>query len=149
MELDALFDKHMPLAGDRVYGEDASLVGGVAWISDQRCVFISGEASPTTPAGYGKAARMLRLAHRTGASCVLVGSAVRLHMDPPQDTRSVAAFDAYLTALASVDGSRIAVTDVAPGEGLADAFDAVVSQDGAPGLEAVRSGLATALSGLV
>jgi len=148
VELDALFDKHMPLAGDREYGDDEDLVVGVAWVSDRRCVFIAAQESPATPAAYGKAARMVRLAQQTAAPCVLVGAAVALHLEPPEDPRSAAAFDAYLTALASAGGRRVAVTDATPAEGLADAFDAVVSRDGAEALSTVRSDLASALAGV-
>jgi acetyl-CoA carboxylase alpha subunit len=144
VQLDALFDRHMRFAGDRVYGEDASLVGGVAWLNDLRCVFIAAETSSSTPAAFGKAARMVRLAEQTGAPCILVGAATTLHLAAPADPRGAAAFDVYLAALASARGTRIAVAESSAVHSLTDAFDTVVS---GTEVATVRAGLAAALAG--
>jgi len=149
VELDTLFDRHIALAGDRLHGEDASLLGGVAWVGEFRCVFIACQGPPTTAAAYGKAARMVRLAEQTGAPCVLVGSAATLHLASPHDARSSAAFDLYLTTLATARAVRVAVADGVAGDRLEDTFDAVVGgpdTDDATGVAAVRSKLATTLA---
>ncbi len=64
------------LSGDRLYGDDHSLVGGLAKIGDMRCVIIGQERGNDTesrmyrnfgmmnPEGYRKALRLMRLAEK-------------------------------------------------------------------------------------
>jgi acetyl-CoA carboxylase carboxyl transferase subunit alpha len=73
-----LFTEFLPLAGDRVFGEDAAIVGGFARFEGRRVMVIGhvkGEDTTTRihhnfgmarPEGYRKAIRMMELADRFG-----------------------------------------------------------------------------------
>lgn len=80
--LDALIDGFMPLAGDRRYGEDAAVVGGLGRFRGRPVVAIGQEKGVETesrvrhnfgmprPEGYRKARRLMRLADRFGLAVV-------------------------------------------------------------------------------
>ena len=65
-----------PLAGDRLFGEDAALIGGLAYFRGKPCVIMGQELGRTietrqkhrfgmpNPEGYRKAARLMRLAEK-------------------------------------------------------------------------------------
>jgi acetyl-CoA carboxylase carboxyl transferase subunit alpha len=73
-----LFDEFLPLAGDRVFGEDAAVLGGFARFGGRRVMVIGhvkGEDTPSRlkhnfgmarPEGYRKAIRLMELADRFG-----------------------------------------------------------------------------------
>ncbi len=72
----AVFSDFVPLGGDRVYGEDAAIVGGLARLGERRVVVIGHEKGHDTasrirhnfgmgkPEGYRKAIRLMELAGR-------------------------------------------------------------------------------------
>ncbi len=72
----AMFSDFTPLGGDRVYGEDAAIVGGLARLGTRRVVVIGHEKGHDTasrilhnfgmgkPEGYRKAIRLMELAGR-------------------------------------------------------------------------------------
>ncbi|MGB0261778.1 MAG: acetyl-CoA carboxylase carboxyltransferase subunit alpha, partial [Henriciella sp.] len=74
--LTQLFDDFQELGGDRVYGNDEALIGGLATFRDQSVVVIGHEKGRTTesrlkhnfgmahPEGYRKAVRLMDLAER-------------------------------------------------------------------------------------
>jgi acetyl-CoA carboxylase carboxyl transferase subunit alpha len=74
----ALFSEYTPLAGDRAFGEDKAVVGGLARFRDRPVVVFGHEKGHDTgsrlernfgmarPEGYRKAARLMRLAERFG-----------------------------------------------------------------------------------
>ena len=76
--LDQLFDDFQELAGDRVFGNDEAIIGGLASFNGQSCVVIGHEKGRTTesrlrhnfgmahPEGYRKAVRLMDLAERFG-----------------------------------------------------------------------------------
>ena len=76
--IDALFTEFTPLAGDRAFGEDEAVTGGLARFNDLPCVVIGHEKGNDTksriahnfgmarPEGYRKAIRLMDLAHRFG-----------------------------------------------------------------------------------
>ena len=80
--IDALFDDYMPLSGDRNYGEDNAIVGGLARYRGASVVVIGTEKGHDTesrlkhnfgmarPEGYRKAQRLMRLAERFGLPIV-------------------------------------------------------------------------------
>ena len=80
--LDALIDGFMQLAGDRRYGEDAAVVGGLGRFRGRPVVAIGQEKGVETesrvrhnfgmprPEGYRKARRLMRLADRFGLAVV-------------------------------------------------------------------------------
>ncbi|MTE01002.1 acetyl-CoA carboxylase carboxyltransferase subunit alpha [Paracoccus sp. YIM 132242] len=74
--IDALFTEYTPLAGDRAFGDDHAVMGGLARFNDNPCVVIGHEKGNDTktrihhnfgmarPEGYRKAIRLMDLAHR-------------------------------------------------------------------------------------
>ncbi len=70
----ALAEDFTPLAGDRLYGEDFAIIGGLGRVSGQSCVIIAHERGKDTdsrlhhnfgmarPEGYRKAQRLMNLA---------------------------------------------------------------------------------------
>ncbi|WP_199503707.1 acetyl-CoA carboxylase carboxyltransferase subunit alpha [Qipengyuania sp. YIM B01966] len=76
------FDEFMPLGGDRFYGEDEAIMGGLARLGGRRVVLIGHEKGNDTasrlrhnfgmgkPEGYRKAIRLMELAGRFGLPVV-------------------------------------------------------------------------------
>lgn len=74
----ALFTEYTPLAGDRAFGDDHAVMGGLARFNDAPCVVIGHEKGNDTksriqhnfgmarPEGYRKAIRLMDMAHRFG-----------------------------------------------------------------------------------
>jgi acetyl-CoA carboxylase carboxyl transferase subunit alpha len=72
----ALIEDFTPLAGDRLFGEDAAIVGGLGRFEGRSCVVLGHEKGADTdsrikhnfgmakPEGYRKAQRLMRLAER-------------------------------------------------------------------------------------
>ncbi|AEI37523.1 MAG: acetyl-CoA carboxylase carboxyltransferase subunit alpha [Zymomonas mobilis subsp. pomaceae] len=72
----ALCDDFIPLAGDRLFGEDPAIIGGLARINNQRVMIIGQEKGNDTesrikhnfgmarPEGYRKAIRLMKMADR-------------------------------------------------------------------------------------
>ncbi|HET9356182.1 MAG TPA: acetyl-CoA carboxylase carboxyltransferase subunit alpha [Sphingomicrobium sp.] len=77
-----LADDFLPLAGDRAFGDDQAIIGGLARIGGQRVMLIGHEKGDDTasrlkhnfgmakPEGYRKAIRLMRLADRFGLPVV-------------------------------------------------------------------------------
>ncbi len=80
--IEALFTEYTPLAGDRNFADDHSVMGGLARIGDTPVVVIGHEKGSDTktriernfgmarPEGYRKAIRLMDLAHRFGLPVV-------------------------------------------------------------------------------
>lgn len=78
----SLFDDFMPLAGDRAFGDDQAILGGLARMGNRRLVVIGHEKGDDTesrlrhnfgmgkPEGYRKAIRLMELADRFGLPVV-------------------------------------------------------------------------------
>ncbi|WP_374637399.1 acetyl-CoA carboxylase carboxyltransferase subunit alpha [Paracoccus sp. (in: a-proteobacteria)] len=76
--IDQLFTEYTPLAGDRAFGEDHAVMGGLARFRDMACVIIGHEKGNDTksriahnfgmarPEGYRKAIRLMDMADRFG-----------------------------------------------------------------------------------
>ena len=76
--IEALFTDYTPLAGDRTFGDDHAVMGGLARFNDAPCVVIGHEKGNDTksrihhnfgmarPEGYRKAIRLMDLADRFG-----------------------------------------------------------------------------------
>ena len=74
--VESLVDEWTPLAGDRLFGEDAALIGGLGRLSGYSCVILGNEKGADTedrvkrnfgmarPEGYRKAQRLMKLADR-------------------------------------------------------------------------------------
>lgn len=77
-----LFDDFLPLAGDRAFGDDQAILGGLATLGGHRVVVIGHEKGHDTatrlkhnfgmgkPEGYRKAIRLMQLADRFGIAVV-------------------------------------------------------------------------------
>ncbi len=77
-----IFTEFMPLGGDRSYGDDLAIIGGLAQLGDRRVVVIGHEKGYDTqsrvkhnfgmgkPEGYRKAVRLMELAGRFGLPVV-------------------------------------------------------------------------------
>jgi acetyl-CoA carboxylase carboxyl transferase subunit alpha len=77
-----LFDDFLPLAGDRAFGDDQAIIGGLARMGQQRMVVIGHEKGDDTesrlkhnfgmgkPEGYRKAIRLMDIADRFGLPVV-------------------------------------------------------------------------------
>ncbi len=80
--VEAIFDDFTLLAGDRAFGDDQAIIGGLAKIGDRRVVLIGHEKGDDTvsrlrhnfgmgkPEGYRKAIRLMELADRFGLPVV-------------------------------------------------------------------------------
>ncbi len=78
----AMFDDFMPLAGDRAFGDDQAIIGGLARLNGRRVMVIGHEKGDDTqsrlrhnfgmgkPEGYRKAIRLMELADRFGIAVV-------------------------------------------------------------------------------
>ena len=76
--IDALFSEYTPLAGDRAFGEDEAVMGGLARLDDRPVMVIGHEKGNDTksrltrnfgmarPEGYRKAVRLMEMADRFG-----------------------------------------------------------------------------------
>ncbi|MDA7425176.1 acetyl-CoA carboxylase carboxyltransferase subunit alpha [Thalassococcus lentus] len=80
--IDALFTEYMPLAGDRAFGDDHAVMGGLARLGDRPVVVIGHEKGNDTqsriernfgmarPEGYRKAIRLMEMADKFGLPVV-------------------------------------------------------------------------------
>jgi acetyl-CoA carboxylase carboxyl transferase subunit alpha len=80
--IDAMFEDFMPLAGDRAFGDDQAIIGGLARLNGRRVMVIGHEKGDDTqsrlrhnfgmgkPEGYRKAIRLMELADRFGIPVV-------------------------------------------------------------------------------
>ena len=80
--IDRLLTSYMPLAGDRAFGEDAAIVGGIGRLDGRSIVVLGQEKGDDTearikhnfgmarPEGYRKAQRLMKLADRFGMPVV-------------------------------------------------------------------------------
>lgn len=80
--IEAMFEDFMPLAGDRAFGDDQAIIGGLARLNGRRVIVIGHEKGDDTqsrlrhnfgmgkPEGYRKAIRLMELADRFGIPVV-------------------------------------------------------------------------------
>ena len=80
--IDCMFEDFMPLAGDRAFGDDQAIIGGLARLNGRRVMVIGHEKGDDTqsrlrhnfgmgkPEGYRKAIRLMELADRFGIPVV-------------------------------------------------------------------------------
>lgn len=78
----SMFEDFMPLAGDRAFGDDQAIIGGLARLNGRRVMVIGHEKGDDTqsrlrhnfgmgkPEGYRKAIRLMELADRFGIAVV-------------------------------------------------------------------------------
>jgi acetyl-CoA carboxylase carboxyl transferase alpha subunit len=115
------------LHGDRLFGDDAALVGGFATIGEHRIVFIGHQKGAEVeenikrnfgmphPEGYRKAGRLLRLAERLGLPVVTFVDTPGAAPDAPSEERGQA--EAIARNIALMTALRTPVVTVITGEG--------------------------------
>ena len=100
--VERLAEDFTPLAGDRVYGEDAAIVGGIGRFRGRSVMFIGHEKGSDTqsrlkhnfgmarPEGYRKAIRLMTLAERFGIPVVTLADTSGAYPGMESEERSVA-----------------------------------------------------------
>ena len=115
------------LHGDRLFGDDAALVGGFATLAGQRIVFVGhqkgGEVDENIrrnfgmphPEGYRKAMRLMRLAERLGLPIVTFVDTPGASPDAASEERGQA--EAIASSIALMTRLRMPIVTVITGEG--------------------------------
>jgi acetyl-CoA carboxylase carboxyl transferase subunit alpha len=115
------------LHGDRSFGDDPAMVGGLATIGGHRVVFMGHQKGADVdqnirrnfgmphPEGYRKAARLLRLAERLGLPVVTFVDTPGAAPDAPSEERGQA--EAIARNIALLSSLRTPVVTVITGEG--------------------------------
>ncbi|MXV84687.1 acetyl-CoA carboxylase carboxyltransferase subunit alpha [Candidatus Poribacteria bacterium] len=91
--INALFDEHVELHSDKLYGDDRALVGGVAWFDGQPLVYLAQQKGTnleerqemnfgyTHPEGYRKARRLMQLADKFNRPLICFVDTPGAHFD--------------------------------------------------------------------
>ncbi len=115
------------LHGDRTFGDDAALVGGLATIGSHRVVFLGHQKGAEVeenirrnfgmprPEGYRKAGRLLKLAERLGLPVVTFVDTPGAAPDAPSEERGQA--EAIARNIAVMTSLRTPIVTVITGEG--------------------------------
>ena len=115
------------LHGDRLYSDDAALVGGFATLGGQRIVFVGHQKGADVdenirrnfgmphPDGYRKAMRLMRLAERLGLPIVTFVDTPGASPDAASEERGQA--EAIAKSIATMTTLRVPVVTVITGEG--------------------------------
>src|SRR4029450_7379992 len=124
--IDRLITDYMPLAGDRVFGEDAAIVGGVGRLDGRSVVVIGQQKGDDTdsrikhnfgmprPEGYRKAQRLMKLADPFHLAVVTpgdnprapAGGSPRPGRGGPRPGRSGGELDRHLSVARRTAGQR-------------------------------------------
>ena len=115
------------LHGDRLFGDDPAVVGGLARLRGRRFVFVGHQKGSETeenvrrnfgmshPEGYRKAMRLFALAERFGLPIVTIVDTPGAHPDAESEERGIA--EAIARAIMEMSGLRTPVVTVITGEG--------------------------------
>ena len=91
--INALFDEHIELHSDKLYGDDRALVGGFAWFDGQPLVYLAQQKGTnleerqemnfgyTHPEGYRKARRLMLLANKFNRPIICFVDTPGAHFD--------------------------------------------------------------------
>jgi acetyl-CoA carboxylase carboxyl transferase subunit beta len=125
--LRALFDEFLELHGDRNFGDDAAVVGGLAEVDGQTVVVVAEERGRTPeeqaarrrgmayPEGYRKARRLMRLAEKFGLPLVTLVDTPGAHPGPESERRGIAG--ALAECLVAMSSIPVATVSAVIGEG--------------------------------
>lgn len=125
--IEALIDEFTPLAGDRAYGEDHAIVGGLGRLDGRAVVLIGQEKGADTdtrlkhnfgmarPEGYRKARRLMELADRFGLPIVTLVDTSGAYPGVGAEERGQA--EAIARAIEAGLRLRVPVVSVVIGEG--------------------------------
>ncbi|OKK18859.1 acetyl-CoA carboxylase [Streptomyces sp. CB02488] len=113
--LDAYFGIRLPLHGDRCGGTDPGLLCGFGLREGRPVAYVAQCGTPTRPAGYRTAARVIRLADRLGVPVLTLIDTPGAANDAEAERAGAGA--AIADAFAAIAAARVPVTTLVIGEG--------------------------------
>ena len=125
--VDAMADDFIELHGDRLFGDDAAIVAGLARIDGRRVVVVGQQKGADTdenirrnfgmphPEGYRKAMRVMELAERAGLPIVTFVDVPGAHPGPESEERGIA--EAIARSIGLMSRLRTPIVTVITGEG--------------------------------
>ncbi|MGW0669294.1 carboxyl transferase domain-containing protein [Streptomyces sp. NPDC002746] len=113
--LDAYFEIRLPLHGDRCGGTDPGLLCGFGLREGRPIAYVAQCGTPTRPAGYRTAARVIRLADRLGVPVLTLIDTPGAANDAEAERAGAGA--AIADAFAAIAAARVPVTTLVIGEG--------------------------------
>jgi acyl-CoA carboxylase subunit beta len=125
--MDAMADEFIELHGDRLFGDDAAVVAGLARIDGRRVAVIGQQKGADTdenirrnfgmphPEGYRKAMRVMELAERAGLPIVTFVDVPGAHPGPESEERGIA--EAIARSIGLMTRLRTPIVTVITGEG--------------------------------
>ena len=125
--MDAMADEFIELHGDRLFGDDAAVVAGLARIEGRRIAVIGQQKGADTdenirrnfgmphPEGYRKAMRVMDLAERAGLPVVTFVDVPGAHPGPESEERGIA--EAIARSIGMMTRLRTPIVTVITGEG--------------------------------
>jgi acetyl-CoA carboxylase carboxyl transferase beta subunit/acetyl-CoA carboxylase carboxyl transferase alpha subunit len=125
--MDAMADEFVELHGDRLFGDDAAVVAGLARIDGRRVAVIGQQKGADTdenirrnfgmphPEGYRKAMRVMELAERAGLPIVTFVDVPGAHPGPESEERGIA--EAIARSIGLMTRLRTPIVTVITGEG--------------------------------
>jgi acetyl-CoA carboxylase carboxyl transferase subunit beta len=125
--VEAMTDDFIELHGDRLFGDDAALVAGLARLDGRRVVVIGQQKGADTeenirrnfgmphPEGYRKAMRIMELAERFGLPVVTFVDVPGAHPGPESEERGIA--EAIARSIGLMSRLRTPIVTVITGEG--------------------------------
>ncbi|PXY32237.1 carboxyl transferase domain-containing protein [Prauserella muralis] len=113
--LDSYFDWREDISGDRCGGVDAGVVCGFGWRDGAAVAYATQCGTPTRPAGFRTAARLVRLADRLGIPVLTLVDTPGAANDADAERAGVGPAIAEL--FAAVAGATVPVTTLVIGEG--------------------------------
>ena len=137
--IDRLITDYMPLAGDRVFGEDAAIVGGVGRLDGRSVVVIGQQKGDDTdsrikhnfgmarPEGYRKAQRLMKLGDRFGLPVVTLVDTPGAY--PGLDAEARGQAEAIASSIDTCLAIGVPLVSVVIGEGGSGGALAIASAD--------------------
>jgi acetyl-CoA carboxylase carboxyl transferase subunit beta len=125
--IEAMADQFVELHGDRLFGDDAAVVAGLARIDGRRVVVVGQQKGADTdenirrnfgmphPEGYRKAMRVMELAERTGLPVITFVDVPGAHPGPESEERGIA--EAIARSIGLMSRLRTPIVAVITGEG--------------------------------
>ncbi len=125
--VDAMADEFIELHGDRLFGDDAAIVAGLARIDGRRVAIVGQQKGADTdenikrnfgmphPEGYRKAMRVMELAERAGLPIVTFVDVPGAHPGPESEERGIA--EAIARSIGLMSRLRTPIVTIITGEG--------------------------------
>lgn len=113
--LDAYFDSREPISGDRCGGTDDGMLCGVGLRAGRAVAYAAQTGTPTRPAGYRTAARLIRLADRLSLPVLTLIDTPGAANDAAAERAGAGA--AIADVFAAVGAARVPLTSLVVGEG--------------------------------